>query len=45
MTHNLVFCYRILEFESPGINVGGGKEVSCEVELWDCSGDQKYVQY
>ena len=33
--------FRILEFESTGIHVGG-KEVSCEVELWDCSGDQKY---
>ncbi|CAB4019369.1 intraflagellar transport 22 homolog isoform X3 [Paramuricea clavata] len=32
---------RILEFESTGIHVGG-KEVSCEVELWDCSGDQKF---
>ncbi|XP_028396898.1 intraflagellar transport protein 22 homolog isoform X2 [Dendronephthya gigantea] len=32
---------RILEFESSGISVGG-KEVSCEVELWDCSGDQKF---
>ena len=39
---NLDCIFRILEFESTGIPVGN-KEVSCEVELWDCSGDQKYV--
>ena len=38
---NLDCIFRILEFESTGIPVGN-KEVSCEVELWDCSGDQKY---
>ncbi|XP_076344376.1 intraflagellar transport protein 22 homolog [Tachypleus tridentatus] len=32
---------RILEFESDPINIGG-KNVKAEVELWDCSGDQKY---
>ncbi|XP_005988632.1 intraflagellar transport protein 22 homolog [Latimeria chalumnae] len=32
---------RILEFEFPSVN-GSNKSVSCEVELWDCGGDEKY---
>ncbi|XP_072909948.1 intraflagellar transport protein 22 homolog isoform X2 [Hemitrygon akajei] len=32
---------RILEFECLNVNAGG-KNVGCEVELWDCSGDQKF---
>ena len=33
---------RILEFEVNNISVKG-KFVNAEVELWDCSGDHKYV--
>jgi hypothetical protein len=33
---------RILEFEVPSIIVFG-KSVKADVELWDCSGDHKYV--
>ncbi|XP_072098999.1 intraflagellar transport protein 22 homolog isoform X1 [Mobula birostris] len=32
---------RILEFECLNVNAGG-RNVGCEVELWDCSGDQKF---
>ncbi|XP_071502007.1 intraflagellar transport protein 22 homolog [Diadema antillarum] len=32
---------RILEFESGALNVGN-RSLSAEVELWDCSGDQKF---
>eukprot|EP00062_Callorhinchus_milii_P022198 gi/632979730/ref/XP_007906634.1/ PREDICTED: rab-like protein 5 isoform X2 [Callorhinchus milii] len=32
---------RILEFECPNVSANG-KSVGCEVELWDCSGDQKF---
>ncbi|XP_077995703.1 intraflagellar transport protein 22 homolog [Glandiceps talaboti] len=32
---------RILEFESNGLNVAG-RSVTAEVELWDCSGNQKF---
>ncbi|XP_069741019.1 intraflagellar transport protein 22 homolog isoform X2 [Narcine bancroftii] len=32
---------RVLEFECLNVNAGG-KNVGCEVELWDCSGDQKF---
>ncbi|XP_077511053.1 intraflagellar transport protein 22 homolog [Amblyomma americanum] len=32
---------RILEFESPQILVKG-RQTTASVELWDCSGDQKY---
>lgn len=34
--------FRILEFESDNLNIGGriGK---AEVELWDCSGDTKLI--
>ncbi|MEE6468759.1 hypothetical protein FKM82_008370 [Ascaphus truei] len=31
---------RILEFEGP--NVNGNKGSACEVELWDCGGDNKF---
>ncbi|XP_065663685.1 intraflagellar transport protein 22 homolog isoform X2 [Hydra vulgaris] len=33
---------RILEFEVEGIDIGGNHTVNLEVELWDCSGDQRY---
>lgn len=36
----IILYTRILEFECPNVNAGG-KNVGCEVELWDCSGDQK----
>ncbi|XP_032803235.1 intraflagellar transport protein 22 homolog isoform X2 [Petromyzon marinus] len=32
---------RILEFESGTVDVSG-RAVTCEVELWDCSGDMKF---
>ncbi|XP_072325209.1 intraflagellar transport protein 22 homolog [Scyliorhinus torazame] len=32
---------RILEYECPNVNANG-KSIGCEVELWDCSGDQKF---
>ncbi|XP_046841474.1 intraflagellar transport protein 22 homolog isoform X1 [Xenia sp. Carnegie-2017] len=32
---------RILEFECSGISLGK-KDATCEVELWDCSGDPKF---
>lgn len=35
--------FRILEFESQ--TEGSGNKAICEVELWDCSGDFKYVKY
>ncbi|XP_072909950.1 intraflagellar transport protein 22 homolog isoform X4 [Hemitrygon akajei] len=35
---------RILEFECLNVNAGG-KNVGCEVELWDCSGDQNSKGY
>ncbi|XP_043574808.1 intraflagellar transport protein 22 homolog isoform X6 [Chiloscyllium plagiosum] len=31
---------RILEYECPNV-IANGKNIGCEVELWDCSGDQK----
>ena len=31
---------RILEFESDSLNLGN-RSLIAEVELWDCSGDQK----
>ena len=34
---------RILEFEINNIPVPKGTNVNAEVELWDCSGDNKYV--
>ena len=34
---------RILEFEINNIPVPTGTNVNAEVELWDCSGDNKYV--
>ena len=34
---------RILEFECNGIEISPGKTANCEVELWDCSGNHKYV--
>jgi hypothetical protein len=34
--------FRILEFEVNGIDVGD-QSVTAEVELWDVSGDHKYV--
>lgn len=33
---------RILEFESNGLEING-RNISAEVELWDCSGDKKSV--
>jgi len=33
---------RILEFEVDGVGLGGSHSVDIEVELWDCSGDQKF---
>ena len=33
---------RILEFEQSGIQVNG-RNVNAEVEMWDVSGDHKYV--
>ena len=51
MSYNIVrscdmFCFllclcRILEFEVNGMNIGNGRNASCEVELWDVSGDSK----
>ncbi|XP_047112935.1 intraflagellar transport protein 22 homolog isoform X2 [Schistocerca piceifrons] len=35
---------RILEFESPNVNVNG-KFVTSDVELWDCSGNLKFQQH
>ncbi|KAJ8275825.1 hypothetical protein COCON_G00075770 [Conger conger] len=32
---------RILEFESQNLS-GTGKNVACEVELWDCAGDLRF---
>lgn len=32
---------RILEFESQTLS-GSGKNVACEVELWDCAGDLRF---
>lgn len=44
---NLFCCHfpseRILEFESQ--IEGSGNKTSCEVELWDCSGDFKYAKH
>lgn len=37
------FLLRILEFESQ--TEGSSNKAVCEVELWDCSGDFKYVKY
>lgn len=34
--------FRILEFEPPNLS-NGNKHSTCEVELWDCAGDFKYV--
>ncbi|XP_046396938.1 intraflagellar transport protein 22 homolog [Ischnura elegans] len=35
---------RILEFESSYLQVNE-KNINCEIELWDCSGDQKYKPF
>ena len=34
---------RIVEFEVPNVSTGAGRTANCEVELWDVSGDTKYV--
>ncbi|XP_062887312.1 intraflagellar transport protein 22 homolog isoform X3 [Mobula hypostoma] len=39
--YNPTLGVRILEFECLNVNAGG-RNVGCEVELWDCSGDQKF---
>lgn len=33
---------RILEFEVDNVNLGGNHAVNIEVELWDCSGNQRF---
>ena len=35
---------RILEFEVPDV-ITAGKSTKAEIELWDCSGDHKYVAH
>ena len=40
----IVYC-RILEFEAPNISIGRGKNMNAEIELWDCSGDRKWVLF
>ncbi|XP_043574805.1 intraflagellar transport protein 22 homolog isoform X3 [Chiloscyllium plagiosum] len=34
---------RILEYECPNV-IANGKNIGCEVELWDCSGDQNHLK-
>ena len=38
----MITLLRILEFEQSGIQING-RNVNAEVEMWDVSGDHKYV--
>lgn len=35
---------RILEFSVPAVEIGR-KNVNTDIELWDCSGDHRFVSY
>ena len=38
----IILFFRILEFEIENLEMTGGGTETIEVELWDCSGNQRY---
>ena len=40
-----ILFFRILEFENLNPGGGHGRNSAVEVELWDCSGDSRLVNY